>query len=65
MGSLGEFAPQLKVLDLSHNRLISLEGLSACYSLKKLNLSYNYVADDQLKHLINLIKLKKIDLSHN
>lgn len=56
---------KLKVLDLSFNRLISLSGLERIHKIKDLNLSNNYVADDQLLFLSNLPKLKFLNLSNN
>jgi len=57
--------PNLRELDLSHNRLISLEGVSECSNLRKLFLNYNFLGDDQVPLLGNLKNLKILDISHN
>lgn len=46
VGNLAESAPRLKILDLSRNRLISLDGIRESAKLRELNVSYNYIADD-------------------
>ena len=56
---------QLKYLDLSFNRIISLLGFEKFKSLEELNLSNNYIGDDQLVYLNNLYKLKNLNLSNN
>lgn len=55
----------LQVLDLTSNRLISLEGLEACDNLRELYLGFNYVGDDQVQLLSKMRELKVLDLSHN
>ena len=56
---------QLKFLDLSFNRIISLIGFEKFKLLEELNLSNNYIGDDQLKYLSSLSKLKTLNLSNN
>ncbi|CAG9331509.1 unnamed protein product [Blepharisma stoltei] len=65
VGTLHELVPHLKVLDLSDNRLISLDGISNCIELSELNIANNYVGDDQISQIRNLEELTKLDLSHN
>ncbi len=59
----GEY--QLKYFDISFNRIISLCGFNKFYLLNELNLSNNYISDDQLKYLKSLIYLKNLNLSNN
>ena len=56
---------QLKFLDLSFNRIISLIGFEKFKLLEELNLSNNYIGDDQLKYLSSLSKLKTLNISNN
>ena len=56
---------QLKYLDLSFNRIISLIGFGKFSLLEELNLSNNYIGDDQLNYLSSLSKLKSLNLSNN
>ena len=56
---------ELKYLDLSFNRIISLLGFEKFKLLEELNLSNNYIGDEQLNHLTYLTKLKSINLSNN
>ena len=56
---------QLKYLDLSFNRIISLQGFEKFKLLEELNLSNNYIGDEQLNYLTNLTKLKTLNLSNN
>ena len=56
---------QLKYLDLSFNRIISLQGFEKFKLLEELNLSNNYIGDEQLNFLTYLTKLKTINLSNN
>ena len=56
---------QLKYLDLSFNRIISLIGFEKFKLLEELNLSNNYIGDDQVNYLIPLSKLKALNLSNN
>ena len=56
---------QLKYLDLSFNRIISLQGFEKFKLLEELNLSNNYIGDEQLNYLTYLTKLKTINLSNN
>ena len=56
---------QLKILDLSYNRIISLLGFNKLSNLEELNLSNNYVSDDQLNYLSNLHNLTVLNLSNN
>lgn len=50
---------------MSHNRLISIEGLDRLRNLECLNVSYNYVGDDQIALLKTIRSLKSLDISHN
>ena len=59
----GEF--QLKYFDISFNRIISLVGFNKYYLLSELNLSNNYISDDQLQYLKSLLYLKSLNLSNN
>ena len=56
---------QIKYLDLSFNRIISLIGFEKFSLLEELNLSNNYIGDDQLNYLSSLSKLKSLNLSNN
>ncbi len=56
---------ELKYLDLSFNRIISLLGFEKFKLLEELNLSNNYIGDEQLNYLTYLTKLKTINLSNN
>ena len=56
---------QLKYLDLSFNRIISLQGFEKFKLLEELNLSNNYIGDEQLNFLTYLTKIKTINLSNN
>ena len=56
---------QIKFMDLSYNRLISLIGFEKFKLLEELNLSNNYIGDDQLNYLISLSNLKSLNLSNN
>ena len=56
---------QLKYLDLSFNRIISLQGFEKFKLLEELNLSNNYIGDEQLNYLTYLTKLQTINLSNN
>ena len=47
------------------NRLIGLSGCEMLPNLKELNLSNNYLADDQLTFITKLTKLKYLNISHN
>lgn len=55
----------MKFLDISFNRLITLSNIHIFSRLKHLNLSNNYIADDQLLFLQSLINLKYLSLSNN
>ena len=65
LGSLEQQTPYLLSLNLSSNRLISLEGISSCIYLQELRLANNYVGDDQISLIENLKDLKVMDVSHN
>ena len=65
LGNIERQTPYLSSLNLSSNRLISLEGISACMNLQELRLPNNYIGDDQISLLQNLKNLKIIDISHN
>ena len=56
---------QIKFLDLSFNRIISLIGFDKFKKLEELNLSNNYIGDEQLNYLSSLSKLKSLNLSNN
>eukprot|EP00198_Chlamydomonas_reinhardtii_P000504 XP_001689839.1 flagellar associated protein [Chlamydomonas reinhardtii] len=53
----------LKVLDLSHNRLVSVRGLERCANLRELRLGHN--ALQSLEPLAGLSQLQVLDVSHN
>ena len=55
----------MKYLDLSFNRLINLTGCDIFKNIYEINLSNNYLADDQLIHLNQLTLLKYLNLSNN
>lgn len=67
--SITQLNPQdnlhLIFLDLSLNRLISLIGIDKLTTVSFLNLSHNYISDDQLTHLTPLNNLKQLNLSNN
>lgn len=65
VGNLEAVAQSLQVLDLTSNRLISLEGISKCVHLTELYLGHNYVGDDQIHILACLSSLRVLDISHN
>lgn len=65
VGHLDTQAPHLECLDLSHNRLISLEGLCRLRALQHLDISFNYVGDDQICALRALKTLKSLNVAHN
>jgi len=65
VGNLEAVAQSLQVLDLTSNRLISLEGISKCIHLTELYLGHNYVGDDQIPLLACLSSLRVLDISHN
>ena len=65
LGTLSLEGKSLQYLDLSFNRLISLEGINLCKSLKVLKLSNNYIGDDQSLYLQDLTELRVLDISHN
>lgn len=65
LGSLEQQTPYLLSLNLSSNRLISLEGISSCIYLQELRLANNYVGDDQISLIESLKDLKVMDVSHN
>lgn len=57
--------PHLTTLDLSCNRLISIEGIGNCINLTVLKLANNYIGDDQLLSIQKLTALKYLDVSQN
>ncbi|OMJ76731.1 hypothetical protein SteCoe_23845 [Stentor coeruleus] len=65
LGTLETQSPKLHNLNLTANRLISLEGISSCFHLEELRLANNYVGDDQIGLLLQLENLKILDISHN
>ena len=65
LGNIEIQTPYLLSLNLSSNRLISLEGISACTHLQELKLANNYIGDDQISLIQNLKNLKVMDISHN
>ncbi len=54
---------QLKILNLSHNKISKIEGLNNLSKLKKLNLHANIIT--HISGLENLIQLKDINLLRN
>lgn len=56
---------QLRILDLSYNRIISLLGFNKLSNLEELNISNNYISDDQLNYLSNLHNLTVLNISNN
>lgn len=62
---LDHVASHLESLNLSHNRVISLEGIERCHQLKELNLSHNYISDEQIERIAGLHMLEVLDVSHN
>lgn len=65
VGNLDQQVPYLNILDLSGNRLISLDGIAGCTELRELNIANNYVGDDQIGQIRNLGQVRKLDISHN
>ncbi len=59
------FVRNLRVLDLSKNRLVNLDGIQNCVHLSELYLGNNSLNDSQLRHLVSLSELEVLDLSHN
>lgn len=57
MSNIHEQCPLLEVLNLSNNRLISLDGVDKIFTLKELNLEQNYLSDEQIDQLMNLSNL--------
>lgn len=56
----------VKVLDLSLNSIVSLDGIDRLYSLQQVNLSSNLINDFQeISYLSKLPCLESIDLSNN
>lgn len=55
---------ELLSLDLSHNLLISIQGVKSMNQLQNLNISNNYIPDDQLINLHNT-NIVNLDLSNN
>ncbi|KAG2447532.1 hypothetical protein HYH02_007456 [Chlamydomonas schloesseri] len=53
----------LKVLDLSHNRLVSVRGLERCANLRELRLAHNALRS--LEPLAGLAQLQILDVGHN
>ncbi|KAG2425801.1 hypothetical protein HXX76_013426 [Chlamydomonas incerta] len=53
----------LKVLDLSHNRLVSVRGLERCANLRELRLGHNSLRS--LEPLAGLAQLQVLDVGHN
>ena len=56
---------QLKFFDISFNKLISLNGFNNFINLNELNLSNNFLNDEELKNLSKLHLLKNLNLSNN
>ena len=56
---------QLKFFDVSFNKLISLNGFNNFINLCELNLSNNFLKDEELKNLSKLNLLKNLNLSNN
>jgi len=65
LGEIHKLLPEISDLDLSSNRLISLDTLFQCTNLQFLNLSNNFLGDEQVSTLLPLVNLVEIDLSHN
>ena len=65
LSDLASQCPKLVCLNLSYNRLISIEGLKNCYFLEELILTNNYIGDDQIHELQNLKNIKILDVSQN
>ena len=57
--------PSLQCLNLSYNRLVSIEGLFNCINLKELRLNDNYIGDDSISVLSSLVNLEFLDISNN
>ena len=55
----------LRILNLSHNNLSSLDGVHYCSGLTELYLSHNNLNDNQLRNLSSLSELEVLDLSQN
>lgn len=60
-----EFAPWLQYLDLSHNKLISLDAIKWLQNLKVLNLSFNHLSHIPLFHRESKRRLKVLTFSNN
>lgn len=53
----------LRVLDLSHNGILTIEGLRDLVHLTHLNLSHNKIKS--IEHLQSSVNLEYLDLAHN
>ena len=66
IGALSEDIKIIRILDLSHNLIYSLEGIEALSNLKILDLSYNKIDDVQeLYRIPNPFRLKSLKISCN
>ena len=52
-------------MNVSYNRLVSLSGIEKFKKLCELNISNNYLTDDQLNSLKMLNKINVLNLSNN
>jgi Leucine-rich repeat (LRR) protein len=58
-------SPYLSILNLSNNKLISIKGISQCYSLQELVLCNNFIGDEEILGLNQLTSLRTLDVSRN
>ncbi|EAS03229.2 hypothetical protein TTHERM_00535650 (macronuclear) [Tetrahymena thermophila SB210] len=55
----------LTLIELKNNRLISVQGIKVCQNLRYLDVSNNFLSDDQLEDLKELKNLETLLMRHN
>ncbi|KAL4492016.1 hypothetical protein ABPG72_008437 [Tetrahymena utriculariae] len=55
----------LTLIELKNNRLISVQGIKICQNLRYLDVSNNFLSDDQLEDLKELKELETLLMRHN
>ena len=59
------FLPRLERLNISNNKLISIEGISKCIFLHTINMSFNRLSTTNIACLSKLPNLRTINLANN